>query len=136
MWDAVTMSKCARNQNRLPLGDENHCYLERFSVWKTFNVPQMRTIHALLLLVVAFTVHFIHAHGWHFGGQSADDQIASRDIRAKEISPPSYMKRTEQQQREQLLRHIWMDNLNSRIPKGSQDISQSSVQFLPWWQQR
>lgn len=64
-----------------------------------------------------------------------DESMAmSRDLRAKEISPPSYMKRYEREPNEQLLRHIWLNILHPRMLR-RHDLSQPLF-YLPLWKER
>uniref|UniRef100_A0A915PWE7 Uncharacterized protein n=1 Tax=Setaria digitata TaxID=48799 RepID=A0A915PWE7_9BILA len=87
------------------------------------------TSFILLLLVAVYGVHFVQALSWRFS-EGIDEPIAmSRDIRAKEISPPSYMKRSEREQSEQLLRHIWLNNLQPGMFRNN-ELSQPLL-YLP-----
>uniref|UniRef100_A0A0R3RL62 Uncharacterized protein n=1 Tax=Elaeophora elaphi TaxID=1147741 RepID=A0A0R3RL62_9BILA len=75
----------------------------------------MRLTFTLFFVVVAFHVHFVHTLSWRFN-EGLDDPFAmTRDTRAKEISPPSYMKRLDHEPNEQLLRRIWLNILHPRM---------------------
>ncbi|VDN06881.1 unnamed protein product [Thelazia callipaeda] len=55
----------------------------------------------------------------------------SRKIRAKEISPPSYMKRMEGAHDEQLLRNYWLKEVNTRMRKHEYPLRSSP--YLSFW---
>ncbi|KAL4003105.1 hypothetical protein ACH3XW_6245 [Acanthocheilonema viteae] len=83
----------------------------------------MRLTFTILLIVIAFDVRFVHTFSWRFNEGLDDPITVPRDARAKEISPPSYMKRSEHEQNEQLLRQIWFNILHSRMLR-HHDLSQ------------
>ncbi|CAG9536749.1 unnamed protein product [Cercopithifilaria johnstoni] len=94
----------------------------------------MRLTLTLLLTVVTFSVHFLHTFGWRFDEGLDEPITVSRDVRAKEISLPSYMKRFEHEPNEQLLRQIWLNTLHPKILR-RHDLPQSLFYF-PLWKER
>ncbi|EFO18432.2 hypothetical protein LOAG_10062 [Loa loa] len=93
----------------------------------------MRLTFTLLFLVVAFDVQFVHTLNWRFNEGLDESMAMLRNLRAKEISPPSYMKRFEREPTEQLLQHIWLNILHPRILR-HHDLSQPLF-YLPLWKE-
>uniref|UniRef100_A0A8R1Y1S7 Uncharacterized protein n=1 Tax=Onchocerca volvulus TaxID=6282 RepID=A0A8R1Y1S7_ONCVO len=90
----------------------------------------MRLVFILFLLIVAFDVQFVHTFSWKFGERLDEPVLMLRDLRAKEISPPSYMKRFESDTNEQLLRYILHPKMLRR-----HDLS-NALFYQPLWKMR
>ncbi|KAK6101613.1 hypothetical protein QQG55_5270 [Brugia pahangi] len=85
----------------------------------------------LFLTVAAFHVQFVHTFIWRFNEGLDEPVTMSRNLRAKEISPPSYMKRFEREPNEQLLRHIWLNILQPKMLR-RHDLSQPLFYLSLW----
>ncbi|KAM3723492.1 Zinc finger CCCH-type antiviral protein [Dirofilaria immitis] len=79
-----------------------------------YRFPEMRLIFVLFLFIVAFDIHFVQAFIWKSNERLDEPITMLRDLRAKEISPPSYMKRFENEPNEQLLRYILNPKMSRR----------------------